>query len=544
MASYCFADIFESIVDEVPDRPALIAGDSRFTFRELDEHINALAHHFLAAGIEAGDHIGVYAENGPEWVATMYAAYKVRAIPVNINYRYVEEELAYLFENADLVAVVFQARFEPRIDAVRTRLPLLRHFLRIEDGSDGPRPLDAVDYAAAVAGSPVIRPAIERSGDDIYMLYTGGTTGMPKGVMWRQEDVFFALGGGIDPFTREKVDSPLTPAMRIRDSVAAGGGPITMFPIPPLMHGAGQFGVINGFHLGNTVVLIDKFDPEAVWRLVERERINALSITGDAMARPLVETLLRLGADVDISSLISVNSTAAVFSAPVKEQFLELLPNILLLDAIGSTEGGMNGLASVDKNSLPEAGVARVVASRDATVLDDDGNPVEAGSGIVGKLARSGNIPVGYYKDPEKTAAVFPILNGVRYAVPGDYARIEADGEITLLGRGSQSINTGGEKVYPEEVEIALKRHPAIFDALVVGSSSERWGQQVTAIVQLRDGAPAPDLDAIRDHARVFIAGYKLPRRLIVVDAVPRLASGKPDYRRAAVLAGSESAPK
>ena len=543
MASFCFGDILESVVDEVPDRVALIAGDERLTYRELDDRINALAHHFLAIGVEPGDHIGIYASNGPEWVIAMYAAYKIRAVPVNINFRYVEDELRYLFDNADLVGVVYQAEYESRLEAIRGDLPLLRHFVRIGDGrGDDGSHLDADDFAAIIATGDTSRPALERSGDDIYMLYTGGTTGMPKGVMWRQEDVHFALAGGIDAFTKELAPSPLVHAERIRAQVDAGGTPIIMFPIPPLMHGAGQFGVKNGFHMGNTVVLIDKFDPVAVWRLVEREKVNSVSITGDAMARPLVEALVELGDDVDVSTLVSLNSTAAIFSAPVKEQFLDLLPDILLLDAIGSTEGGMNGIAAVDRNSVKEASVARVMAQRDAVVLDDDGKEVEPGSGVVGRLARKGNVPIGYYKDPEKTAATFPVIDGIRYSVPGDYARLEADGEITLLGRGSQSINTGGEKVFPEEVESALKRHPAIFDALVVGLPDERWGQQVTAIVQVRPDADAPGLDDVREHARRFIAGYKLPRGLLVVDEVPRLPSGKPDYRTATSLATERGA--
>lgn len=528
MATYNLADLFELSVDAFPDRRALIFEDRRFTYRELDERINRLAHHLESVGVGSGDHVGIYSLNNNEWVEAMYACYKIRAIPVNINFRYVEAELRYLFENADLVALVYQRGFADRIAAVADEVESLRHFIRIEDGTDADdSALDPVEYEAALAASSPERGFPERSPDDIYLLYTGGTTGMPKGVMWRHEDVFFALGGGHDPFTREPVSSP----EELSEKAAAAGeeSTVLMFPVPPMMHGAGQFGCFNAFHNGYAVLLIARFDPEAVWRLVAAEGANTVSITGDAMARPLAETLETLHDELDLSSVLTLNSTAAVFSPSIKEQLMELLPHAMILDAIGSTEGGMNGMKIMERGKREPAGVTTVDPGPGSTVLDDEMKPVVAGSGTVGMLARSGNVPIGYYKDPERTAATFPVVDGVRYSIPGDYATIEDDGRITLLGRGSVSINTGGEKVFPEEVEAALKSHPDVFDVLVVGVPDERWGERVTAVVQSR-GDTRPTIDELAAHCRTLIAGYKVPRAVFFVDEVSRLPNGKPDY--------------
>jgi acyl-CoA synthetase (AMP-forming)/AMP-acid ligase II len=307
-----------------------------------------------------------------------------------------------------------------------------------------------------------------------------------------------------------------------------------MMPVPPLMHGAGQFGTFRSMFEGNAAVFIDKFDAETVWRLVEREKINVLSVTGDAMARPLADTLERLQGELDVSSIVSFGSTAAIFSQTVKEQLQRLLPEyVVMTDAIGSTESGMNGIRVVQKGDAPKEGITTVLASADTIVLDDDFEEVQPGSGKVGRLARGGNIPLGYYNDPEKTAATFVTdKQGRRWAIPGDFAAVEADGRITLLGRGSVSINSGGEKIFPEEVEGALKSHPDVFDVLVVGLPDERWGECVTALLQPRPGR-TPTLQGLQEHARTHIAGYKVPRRLLLIDEVPRLPNGKPDYRGA-----------
>lgn len=521
-----FADLFEAIVDTVPERAALVVGDQRRTFAELEQRGNRLAHHLLAAGVRPGEHVGIYAYNGVEWVEGMVALYKIRAVPVNINYRYVEQELRYLCDNADLVAIIVQREFAPRIAAIRDELPTLRHLIVSDDGSgastDG---LELTDYEAAIASGTPERDFPERSNDDIHMIYTGGTTGMPKGVMWRQEDIFFALCGGIDAFANTRMEHPEELSERAR----ASAGPGVNFPIAPLMHGAGQVSTIRGFIHGDTTVLTPRFDAEEVWRLVEREKVNVLGITGDAMARPLADALERMHDDLDLSSLVSIGSSAAIFSQSIKDQLMERLPNILVVDSIGATETGMNGIKIAQKGEKPRGGPATVQPSLDSIVVDEEFRPIEPGSGEIGRVARTGNIPLGYYKDPERTAAVFFEHDGCRYSIPGDFATVEADGQVTLLGRGSIVINTGGEKVFPEEVEGVLKAHPDVFDVLVVGVPDERWGERVTAVVQPREGR-TPTVEALAAHCREHIAAFKAPKQVFLVGEISRAPSGKPDY--------------
>jgi 3-oxocholest-4-en-26-oate---CoA ligase len=530
---YNFADLFELAADKVPDRVAIIDKRRSVTYRDLDERATRFGHALLDAGVQPGDHVGVLATNCIEWVEAMYGVYKIRARVVNVNFRYVEEEMRYLFDNADLVALVYQREYAPTVVAARDAQPKLRHFYRIEwDGSDADdSALQPIEFEAAIAAGSPDRDFGERSDDDVYLLYTGGTTGMPKGVMWRQEDVYFALGGGIDALSNERVTSPYAASGKIDAGQPAGA---VFMPIAPLMHGAGQFGILRGTFEGNTTVIVDKFDAEQTWRLVEQHRVNGIGVTGDAMARPLADALEKMQGEVDLSSLFSFSSTAAIFSQTVKEQLGALLPEGLVMsDAIGSTESGMNGIRFVQKGDAPKEGITTVMASADTVVLDDELNPLEPGTGVVGRLARGGNIPLGYYNDPEKTAATFVTdAQGRRWSIPGDYALLEADGRITLLGRGSVSINSGGEKIYPEEVEGALKSHPDVYDVLVVGVADERWGERVCALLQPRPGH-VPDLDALREHCRTRIAGYKIPRQLLLVDEVPRLPNGKPDYRSA-----------
>jgi 3-oxocholest-4-en-26-oate---CoA ligase len=348
---------------------------------------------------------------------------------------------------------------------------------------------------------------------------------MPKGVVWRHEDVFFALGGGIDVVAGTRVDRP--------DAMVEKGraqGPVTSLPIAPLMHGASQWSVMGGSFVGNRIVLVARFEPRQVWQLVADERVNLLMITGDAMGRPLIETLAEPDADYDLSSLVALSSTAAVFSPSVKDQFFERFPNLVLSDAIGASESGANGYTLVQPGKTAMKGGPTVNAVRDSVVLDDDLEPIEPGSGAVGKVARKGNIPLEYYKDPEKSAQTFVTApDGTRYSIPGDFATVEADGTITLLGRGSVSINSGGEKIFPEEVEAAVKSHPDVYDAIVVGVPDDRWGQRVSAVVQPREGA-APTVDDVQSHCRTCIAGYKVPREVHLVATVQRSPSGKPDY--------------
>ncbi len=532
---YNFADLFEAIVDLYPDRTALVVGDTRRTFAEIEDRSNRLAHHLRDAGINAGDHVGIYAYNGPEWVEGMMALYKLRAVPVNVNYRYVEAELRYLCDNADLAGLILQREFAPRVAAIRADLPQLRHILIADDGSGASvEGLEFVDYEAAIAAATAERDFPERSNDDIHMIYTGGTTGMPKGVMWRQEDIFFALCGGIDAYSNEKIDRPEA----LRDRAAASAGPGVMLPAAPLMHGAGQVSTIRGLIHGDTTVLTPKFDAEQVWRLVAREKVNVLGITGDAMARPLADSLEQLHEELDLSSLVSIGSSAAIFSQSIKDQLMKLLPNILVVDSIGATETGMNGIKIAEKGEKSHGGPATVKPSRDSIVVDDDLNLIEPGSGKIGRVARTGNIPLGYYKDPERSAQTFIEVDGVRYAIPGDFATVEADGQVTLLGRGSIVINTGGEKVFPEEVEGVLKSHPDVFDVLVVGVPDERWGERVTAVVQPREGR-TPSVAELDAHCRTQIAAYKAPKQVFLVDQISRAPSGKPDYPWAKELAKS-----
>ena len=526
--AFNLADLIEHTVDEVPDRVALICGDRQETFAELDARANRLAHHLAAQGVGERDHVGIYAYNCLEFVETMLAAYKLRAVPINVNYRYVEDELIYLYENADIVATVFQREFSPRITAVRDRLPLLRHLIVVEDGSDATLPEGAVPYEGALASESPARDFPERSDDDLYILYTGGTTGFPKGVIWRHEDVFRTLGGGIDFMTGERIEDDRELARR-----GAAADPTAALVIAPLMHGAAQWGTFAGLFRGGTTVLLPKFDPHEVWAAIERHRIGGISITGDAMGRPLVEALAERS--YDTSSLVMLTSTAAVFSPVVKEQFFTLFPNILITDAVGASESGFNGVRLVEKGAVDNpTGGLNVHMGPDTIVIGDDNRPVAPGE--IGRMARGGNVPLGYYKDPVKTAATFIAVEGERHAVPGDFARLEQDGTMTLLGRGSQCINSGGEKIYPEEVEAALKAHPSVFDALVVGVDDERWGSRVAAVVQPRDGVTVT-LDDLDRHCRTLIAGYKVPRQLHIVAAVPRQPSGKPDYPRARAIA-------
>jgi acyl-CoA synthetase (AMP-forming)/AMP-acid ligase II len=445
-------------------------------------------------------------------------------VPINVNYRYVEAELRYLFDNADLVALVHDAEFASRIAAVRDALPLLRHTIAI----------GTPEYDDALASGSPERDFAPRSDDDIYILYTGGTTGMPKGVVWRQEDVLCVLGGLVDFETGVRVDDE----WQFAKAAAAAPDPGMGIVIAPLMHGAAQWGTFNGLLNGRTTVLMPKFDAHEVWKAIEKHRITMLGITGDAMGRPLIEALE--DADYDVSSLVTVASTAAVFSATVKERYLERFPNLIIADAVGSTETGYNGVRVIVKGGEEKPGLPTVRMGPDTVVLDDEMNIVQPGSGVIGRMARGGNVPLRYHKDPEKSAATFVTVDGRRYSVSGDSAIVEADGTMTLLGRGSVCINSGGEKIYPEEVEAALKAHPAVFDAVVVGVPDERWGERVAAVVEVRPGASVT-LEELDAHAREHVAGYKVPRELHVVDQIERSPSGKPDYPWAKKIATSAS---
>jgi 3-oxocholest-4-en-26-oate---CoA ligase len=537
------ADLFENAVDHFGDREYLVCDGKHRTYAEMEERANRLAHHLGEHGVGPGDHVGIYAQNSVEWVETLWAVFKLRAVWVNINYRYVEDELAYLFDNADLKALIYQREYAPRVRGVLDRLPLLTHSIVIDDGSDADlEGLGSIDYEAAMASGSPERDFAPRSADDRYILYTGGTTGMPKGVVWRHEDVFFALGGGIDPVTNTRVERPEA----MVEKGLANPAQAVMMPIAPLMHGATQWGVMGGSFVGNKIVLLPQFDPSTVFELISDEGVHAIMITGDAMARPLLEALEDPGKPArDLSTWVSLSSTAALFSPAVKEQFMERFPNLIVTEAIGSSESGSNGYTMVQKGKTAMKGGPTVKPIMDTVVLDENLEIVPVGSDVIGKVARRGNIPLEYYKDPAKTAETFVTDKaGVRYAMPGDFATYESDGTITLLGRGSVSINSGGEKIYPEEVEGAVKGHPDVYDCVVVGIPDERCGQRVVAVVQPRDDSAPPTLESIQDHCRTHIAGYKLPRGLEFVDAIVRSPSGKPDYRWAKEVATTSVATK
>ena len=520
------ADLAEHAIDAVPDRVALICGDQQISYAGLEEKANRLAHYLISRGVKKDDKVGLYCRNRIEIVIAMLGIVKAGAILVNVNYRYVEAELRYLFDNSDMVAVVHERQYSERVANVLPDTPNVKTVLVIDDGSAVPAQTyhnyGGVEFYEAVAEGSPERDFGTRSADDIYLLYTGGTTGFPKGVMWRHEDIYRVLLGGTDFATGEFVADEYDHAKQ-----AAAGPPMIRYPIPPMIHGATQSATWMALFTGGTVLLSPEFDADAVWRAIEEHKVNLLFFTGDAMARPLLDALE--GSERDLSSLFLLSSTAALFSPSLKERFLELLPNRVITDSIGSSETGFGGTSVVAKGQSGGGG-PRVTIDKRTAVLDDDGNEVVPGSGVRGILAKRGNIPVGYFKDEKKTAETFRTINGVRYAIPGDYAQVESDGTVTLLGRGSVSINSGGEKIYPEEVEGVLKGHPDVFDALVVGVPDPRFGQHVAAVVAPRKGT-APTLVELDAFVRKEIAGYKVPRSLWIVDEVKRSPAGKPDYK-------------
>lgn len=536
--AYTIGDLVEHSVDRVPDRVVLVEGDRSFTFRELEDRANRLAHHLQSVGVGPNDKVAVYSRNTIEAVEAMVAIFKIRAVMVNINYRYVSGELEYLLNNSDSLVVVHERRYSDVLAEALPNTPGVKHCVVVEDGTDGPDPatpegVTVAHYDDALAAQSAERDFGERFNDDIYMLYTGGTTGSPKGVMWRQEDVFMVLGGGIDFLTGEKVADEWELANKAVDD-----GILVRAALPPLIHGGAQWAILMALFAGHTNILVPEFNATAVWQAVTDHKVNLMFITGDAMARPMIEAW---DADkYDASSLFYLGSSAALFSPSVKDQFIEAFPNTMISDSIGSSETGFSGISLAEKGKTRTGG-PRVKIDGETTVIDDDGNEIEPGSPVIGKVARTGHIPVGYYKDEAKTAATFKTFNGKRYAIPGDDARVEEDGTVTMLGRGSASINTGGEKVHPEEVEAALKTHPDVYDALVIGVADERMGHKVAAVLHTRDGK-CPPIEELNEYARREIARYKCPRALWVENAVKRNPAGKPDYRWAADIAASRPA--
>lgn len=515
------ADLFEAAADAVPDRAAIVCGDVRRTYGELDAAANRLAHHLIGAGVGPGDHVGMYMRNSTEFVEALLACLKIRAVPVNINYRYVDAELTYLFGNAELVAVVADGEFAATTAAVLPNTPTVRHVVTIGPAADVDwGTVTAVDFHEAVAARSADRDFPQRSNDDLFIIYTGGTTGMPKGVIWRHEDFFHAALTGGNPFG-EPYSGP--------EAVAAAVPHIpemTWMLTAPLIHGAALYSLFTAFCVGATHVLMPKFDAREALALVERERVMTLTVVGDAMARPLADAIAEHGSEYDLSSLMVVGSGGALFSKSVRDQLVAHLPQLTVRDGFGASESGVDGNLEIGAD-----GLMRIAAKPTVRVVDERMQPIAPGSDEVGYIARSGHVPLGYWGDPEKTAATFPVVDGERMSILGDMGRMEADGSIVLLGRGSMCINTGGEKVFPEEVEMAIKSHPAVLDALVAGVDDERYGQRVGAVVQPRDGHDLPDLDALIEHVTTQVARYKAPRTMVVVDAIVRSPAGKADYR-------------
>jgi 3-oxocholest-4-en-26-oate---CoA ligase len=522
------ADLFERVVDVATDQTAVVGDGRRLSYAELEARANRLAHRFVAAGIGAGDRVGVQLANGPEYLEAMLASFKIRAVPVNVNYRYVSEELRYLYGDAGLVGLIFHSRYCAAVAGALDASTGPR--LLLEVGDESGRIGLGEDYEEVLARHSARRDFGPRSADDVYCIYTGGTTGMPKGVLWRHEDIFFAAMGGGDPLSLGNViGAPEELAARVMHPGLAA------LASPPFMHASGQWLAFTMLFGGGKVVTLPagRFDPEALWRLAEAEAVNVLVLVGDAMAVPVLDWLEAHPGEIDTSSLLAVGSGGATLCALTKRRLAAALPAVMVIDVFGSSETGQLGGSAPAEDPY---GAPRLHVDERTAVLDDDLRPVVSGSGNVGHLARGGHIPIGYLGDPQKSAATFVEAGGIRWALPGDLATVGEDGTITLLGRGVLTINTGGEKVYPVEVEQALREHGDVADVVVVGAPHERFGEQVVAVVQPRPNARV-DAEALREMCRRQLAAYKVPRLVVETEAVARSPAGKPDYRWARALA-------
>jgi acyl-CoA synthetase (AMP-forming)/AMP-acid ligase II len=532
------ADLFEHAVDAAPDKPAVQVGDRVVTYAELESDSNRLAHYLQSRGVKPGDHVAVYAKNSIEHVIAVLAIVKVRAVNINVNYRYVEGELNYLFDNADVVALIAERTYAPLIAKTYPNHEKLQTVVIVPDviEPDDQSDISAFDgilYEDAIADQSDARDFDERSPDDLHIIYTGGTTGFPKGVMWRHEDFWRTLGGGIDFYTGEHLSE------YDQSEQAKQDGRMVTFPLSPLMHGGAQAGLLMHLFGGHLTILEPKFDPQRTWEIIDENGVMLIFMTGDAMARPLIEEFERkaaTGEPYSGASLFAVSSSAAIFSPEVKERWIEALPNPVYTDSVGASETGFQGMGMQDKTHISSDGPV-VGLGPNSVILDENNQVLDLATNVgkIGRLGRGGSVPVGYYKDEKKSAETFLVVDGMRVSVPGDFARIEEEGKVTLLGRGSNCVNTGGEKVYPEEVEMAIKRHPAVYDVLVVGIPDEKYGQAVAAVIQPREGETV-ELEELRDYLREFLSGYKLPRTMTLVPEIPRNATGKAQYPRAKEL--------
>ncbi|GAA4370080.1 acyl-CoA synthetase [Nocardioides caricicola] len=532
------ATVFATVAAAVPDQEVLVWKDRRLTYAQVDARADGLAHFLVERGLgchterdglaghESGqDHLGLYLRNGNEYLEGMVAGYRARVAPFNVNYRYVEEELLYLLTDARTRALVYHAEFAPRVAAIRDRVPGLDVLVQVADDSGNALLPGAVDYETVLATPAPATGMPVPSGDDLYILYTGGTTGMPKGVLWRNDDIYVTSMGGT-PFG---TDVPRTSYDEVAEAAVAGGGGMCLMMVPPFMHGAAQWSTFHTISGGGKIVLPDdvrRFDPADVLRVAERERAVSIPVVGDAVALPLVEEIER--GSYDLSGLAAVNNGSAALTPTVRERLLTALPHIIVMDAAGASETGLQ-MSSMSLKGM-EADTATFTPVTATTVVDDLFSRVlEPGEGG-GWLAQRGRVPLGYLGDAEKTARTFPVIGGERFSIPGDRANLLEDGRIQLLGRDGVTINTGGEKVFVEEVERAFVAHPAVRDVVVVGRPSERWGSEVVAVVQLDEGSTATD-EELLDEARRHIAGYKLPKAIVRVPRVERSPSGKADYR-------------
>ncbi|MHB8466407.1 MAG: acyl-CoA synthetase [Acidimicrobiales bacterium] len=536
MVEFNIGLVHETVSAGIPDRECLVGAQRRLTYRDVTERSRRLATYLHRAGLgchtersalpghlSGQDHLALYLYNGNEYIEGILGAFKSRMAPFNVNYRYVAEELRYLFNDANARAVVYHSAFAPALAEVLPELPNVSVLLQVADDSGNALLPGAVDYEEALASVPAELPPVEPSPDDLYILYTGGTTGMPKGVAWRQHDIFMAAMGGRSLGSWE--------VMRSYEEIAerSANGGLRLLLLPPLMHGAAQWAAFMVMTGGSTVMFPQetrRLDPVDVWSTVARERANSITVVGDALARPLIEELERNS--YDTSSLIGVGNGGAPLNPALKERLIEQLPNVIISDAVGSSETGAQMTHLSVKGGVSTgrfmAGPGCVVVSEDITAV------LAPGHDGMGWLAQEGWVPLGYLGDEAKTARTFPVLAGIRYSVPGDRARWLDDGQIELLGRDAVTINSGGEKIFAEEVEQALAGHPAVHDVVVVGRPSERWGQEVVALVHVADGATATP-EELTAHASAFIARYKLPKEYVFLDAIQRSPSGKADYR-------------
>jgi acyl-CoA synthetase (AMP-forming)/AMP-acid ligase II len=527
MTTWNFADLWEACAGVRGDAPAAVHGDHTISWAEFDRRADGVASALLAAGLGHQDKVAQYLYNGPEYMQGVYACFKAALVPVNTNYRYTDDELVYLWDNADAAAVMFHGTFVPTVERVRARLPRVKLWLWAEDGTH-PRPEWAADLgeAAETPAEAHVTGPWGRAGPDMWFLYTGGTTGMPKGVMWHQ-DTLARLVSPTHPLPLG--DETTMAAYRDEITELSGAAPVVL-PAAPLMHGTGHLMTLSLLTLGGCVVTLPgrSLDPEAIWDACEANRVTVLVIVGDAFARPLLAALDDRPGRWDLSSLQLLVSSGVMWSQSVKERLLDHLPQATIFDSLGSSEAvGMGASYSSNGNV---SGTARFALGDSAVVVTDDGRRVQPGSGEIGRLGVSGLLPVGYYKDEVKTAATFPVIDGVRYSLPGDWATVEADGTVTLLGRGSVSINTGGEKVFPEEVEEVLKTADGVVDAVCVGVPDERFGQVVCAIVEPRQGTTL-DPSTLVEHVKAHLAHYKAPRIVLMREGIGRAPNGKVDYK-------------